>query len=276
MRVDYYEVRFMDIIIFSGQSNMQGQSDCLSENAVVEGASEYKYLTDEFVPLKNPVGENITFEKCAGYVPDVGVNLGQWLSDHVLGSACYNHTNLVPSFCRRYVADTGEDVVAVHAAKGSTDIAYWLPGGAGYETLTAKASAAIEKARSTASVGRVYFVWLQGESDAILNVSKDEYKKRITHLCNSLRADLGVEKFGIIRVGRFTNDQRDLEIINAQDEVCTENDNFLMLTDIATTLNEIPEYMHPAIAGHYSAAGLERLGDAAAETLAAHRNTTKE
>jgi len=47
----------MDVIIFSGQSNMQGQSERLSENDVVNDAYEYKWLTDELLPLKNPVGK---------------------------------------------------------------------------------------------------------------------------------------------------------------------------------------------------------------------------
>ena len=41
-----------------------------------------------------------------------------------------------------------------------------------------------------------------------------------------------------------------------------------MLTDIATQLNEQSEYMNPHVRGHYSAKGLERLGDDAGKTLA--------
>ena len=47
-----------DIIIFSGQSNMQGQSEALpKENFPVDGAVEYRYYGDELIPLKHPVGE---------------------------------------------------------------------------------------------------------------------------------------------------------------------------------------------------------------------------
>lgn len=51
----------MDIIIFGGQSNMQGQTECMSEDMIVSNAFEYLYLDDDMVPLKNPVGENITY-----------------------------------------------------------------------------------------------------------------------------------------------------------------------------------------------------------------------
>ena len=52
----------IDIIIFSGQSNMQGQSEYFSDCLPIENVFEYKYLDDEIIPLGNPVGENITKE----------------------------------------------------------------------------------------------------------------------------------------------------------------------------------------------------------------------
>ena len=114
---------------------------------------------------------------------------------------------------------------------------------------------------------RIFFVWLQGESDAISGMTKEDYKAAMHVLCDALKADLGIDLFGIIRVGRFTNDARDLEIIAAQDEMCREDKSFVMLTDIATELNQNPEYMNPRVKGHYSAKGLELLGSMAAETL---------
>ena len=102
---------------------MQGQSECLSEDAVVENAFEYKFLTDELVPLKNPVGENITVDFKEGYTHVKGAS-DDWRERHLLGSACYNHTNLVPQFCRAYVKETQHEVVAVHTAKGATVVIY--------------------------------------------------------------------------------------------------------------------------------------------------------
>ena len=72
----------------------------------------------------------------------------------------------------------------------------------------------------------------------------------------------------MIRVGRFTNDERDLQIIEAQDEVCKTDPTFLMLTDEATEMNKVPEYMNPFAAGHFSAKGLHKLGADAASALA--------
>ena len=52
----------MDVIIFSGQSNMQGESEMLLPAHEIKGAFEYKFLSDSIVPLSDPVGENITFD----------------------------------------------------------------------------------------------------------------------------------------------------------------------------------------------------------------------
>lgn len=242
---------------------MQGQSECLSEEAIVENAYEYKFLKDELVPLKNPVGENITYDFKEGYLRVKGAPSDEWRDTHVLGSACYNHTNLVPEFCRAYIRENSREVVAVHAAKGNTEISYWLPGSMGYEALVKKSKAAVEKVCSE----HIYFVWLQGESDAIAGKSIAYYKECLAKLCNALKKDVGIEKFGIIRVGRFTNDERDDRIILAQSETCRENEDFLMLTEIATELNENPEYMNPFVKGHFSAKGLEMLGREAGKTL---------
>ena len=187
---------------------------------------------------------------------------------HVTGSACYGHTNLVPEFCRVYSEATGNKVLAVHVAKGSTTIAEWLCGSVGYSIITEKAAAAIKEAKGHEAIEHIFFVWLQGESDAVCGNTKAYYKEKLAQLNDALKKDIGIEKFGIIRVGRFTNDARDSEIISAQDEICLESSDFLMLTTIATELNDQNEYMNPYVPGHYSAKGLEKLGAAAAKTLA--------
>ena len=242
---------------------MQGQIETLSEHDIVKDAYEYKWLTDELLPLKNPVGENITYFMDRGDNVTPETNIPSWLKEHALGAACYGNTNLVPSFCRTYTDITKRQVRAVHAAKGSTRISEWLPGTPIYDVLIRKARGAIQKVNPE----RIFFVWLQGESDAVASVMKNDYKAALHVLCDALKADLGIDLFGIIRVGRFTNDDRDLEIISAQDEICREDEYFVMLTDISIELNQKDEYMNPHIKGHYSAKGLELLGSVAAEYL---------
>jgi len=267
----------IDVIIFGGQSNMQGQSECLTSTEIVECAYEYKFLEDIAQPLRNPVGENIKYDGSSGYSITEETDLRVWLSEHVTGASCYGNTNLVPAFCREYIDVCEEEieVLASHSAKGSTQINEWLPGTKGYKTIVNKGEAAIAYAKQNGQLGRVFFVWLQGESDAVAGISKDVYKKSLMVLNQALCTELGIECFGVIRVGRFTRNERDLEIICAQNEVCNEQKEFLMLTEIATELNEQEEYMNPYVKGHYSAKGLETLGAAAGRRFAEYRNGGK-
>ncbi len=246
---------------------MQGQTERLSDSSIVAHAFEYKWLKDALVPLQNPVGENITYDKKEGCAVTRETDAHTYLKEHVLGAACYGHTNMVPKFCESYIEQTKTDVVAVHAAKGSTVVGQWLPGTPGYDMVVEKSLGAIRKAQETGELGLIYFVWLQGESDACQKCPKEVYKEQLRKLGAGLKKDLGIEKFGVIRVGRFSNDEGDLEIMAAQDEVCEEEEDFVMLTRITTQLNEIQEYMSPEFAGHYSAKGLEKLGEVAGKAL---------
>ncbi|MBQ8892788.1 MAG: hypothetical protein IJ043_00075 [Clostridia bacterium] len=245
-----------DLIIFSGQSNMQGQSEELLP-LEVPCALEYRWLSDRLLPLRDPVGEDIRYDHTPGK-PFDGKEQQQWLQDHVTGSACYGHTSLVPAFCHAYTAETGREAVAVHIAKGSTCIAEWLPGTPGFELLIKKASAA----KKAADAEHIYFVWLQGESDAIAGNSQEYYQEKLLLLENTLRKELLIEAFGIIRIGRFTGDSRDDAIIAAQRAICRRPE-FLMLTELA---EKAP--MNPYVKGHFSAAGLQQLGFDAGKTLA--------
>ena len=258
-----------DIIVFSGQSNMEGQTEKLLDDSVVPGAYEYKYATDSLVPLCDPFGENLLYNGTAGvpYEDHMGMT---WHAKHALGGSAYGNTTLIPEFCRVYIKETGREVTAVGAAKGAETIDYFMPGHAGYEILVKKTKAAIKKTKDFS--GSVYLVWLQGESDAIIAKDKQTYKEQIKKAAHALADDIGLTKFGMIRVGRFTNDERDDEIIKAQDEVCVEDDLFLMLTDEATKLNEMPEYMNPYVGGHFGALGLTKLGHDAALTLSVYVN----
>lgn len=257
-----------DLLIFGGQSNMQGECERCSETQAVAGAMEYRYLTDSLVPLCNPVGENILLDKTRGDAVVYGTNLQDWVSRHVLGAACYGNTSLIPSFCRAYCENSQRQAVAVPVCRGGTMLSFWMPGTVGYEMIVEKTLAASAKTAETAQIGKKYFVWLHGESDAANGMSKLYYKENLTAFKEHLKADAGMDRFCIIRVGRFAGDARDDAIMEAQSELCKQDPDFLMLTEIASELCKNPKYMNPNLAGHYSAEGLELLGKTAGSALA--------
>ncbi len=260
-----------DIIIFGGQSNMQGQTECRLGEEPVAGALEYRFLSDSLIPLQNPTGEDIRYDGTEGF-PFGAPGMDNWHGQIALGSTVYGYTSMLPFFCRAYREGTGTDVVAVHAAKGATQMEYWLPNGEGYDMFIRKCEAAIAKtAADVGEIGKKHMVWLQGESDAIASVTKDDYKKMLSDLGHNLKERFGLDRFGIIRVGCFTMDERDWEIIHAQEELCAEDEFFVMLTRVCSdycTKEEYKAYMNPEAHGHYSAEGLKKIGEIAGKALA--------
>lgn len=265
----------VNLIIFGGQSNMQGQTDEPNERPEAPGALEYKMLTDALVPLCDPVGEDITYGGTAGWAETKTSDGAKWLSEHALGSVCFGNASMVPAFMRTYQALTNHKAVAVHAAKGSTVIAQWLPGAPEFEMLCKKAGMAKEKIQKDYAIGKIFFVFLQGESDALAGTSQAEYEKMITAMKDGLKKELGIDKFGIIRVGLFAMDARDRAIMNAQEAVCRNDADFLMLTRSTERLFAQKSMMNPEYHGHFGTKGLATLGEEVAEALASFETRTK-
>lgn len=252
----------IDIIIFAGQSNMQGETEGLPEvNLPIEGAWEYRFLSDTLVDLKHPVGEDINGDSLWGAKNGCGT--------------------LVPDFCNTYVRKTERNVVAVHTARGATTISQWLKGTDRYNCMIEKVNSAVCKVKEIGEIGNIFFVWLQGESDAIIGTSKENYEKMITDFKNDLMADLNIQKFCIIGVGYFCRvapwlefskngegKPRDEKIMSAQKQVCEVDDDFIMLTEICKTISMDSHYMNPNMGGHYNNKGMALIGETAGKRLA--------
>ena len=235
----------MDLIFFGGQSNMEGQTDSLpADTGAIESAVEYKFKTNEFVPLRHPAGEDVP----------------PWL-----WGANDGHGSLLPDFCRSYCSVHPVKIAAVHAAKGATTIDDWVPGGELYNAAVEKQQAALRAAG--VEVGHVFYVWLQGESDAIRKLPEAEYLQKIIAFKDALKRDCGIEKFGIIRVGYFVGGEDDEVFMNAQERAVKEDGDFLMLTRITAKLSRDHRYLNPEAAGHYNNEALSLIGREAGEAL---------
>lgn len=254
----------MDVLIFCGQSNMQGQTEGLpSVNPIVSNALEYRFLTDSLVELRHPVGEDITVE-----------------SELMLAAAYNGCGTLVPSFCEEYVKACGKRVIAIHAAKGATRVSQWLPDTERYKCLSEKITAGIRLASKLEPVEKIFFVWLQGESDAIEGISFEDYSARLLQLKNALKRDIGIDAFGIIEVGYFASEiswsdkpldvrlQGDEAIMRAQESIVRQDGDFVLLTDICKQLSRCKEYINSDAEGHYNNKAMELVGRAAASGLA--------
>ena len=241
-----------DLIIFGGQSNMQGQTEGNPNDMPVANAKEYLLLSDSFKELKNPVGE------------DIGELL---LASHMGGGS------LVPYFAQEYVKGTGRSVVAVHAAKGATTIKQWLKntaeGGERYKKAVEKMLAAKTKILAEGGkIGNILYVWLQGESDALAKTSGEEYREMLLRFKNDLKQDVGIDKFGIIEVGYFSyvcemDNALDEAIQSAQVSLCNSDSDFVYLTGKAKELSLKQDWLNPEAPGHFSNKAMREIGESA-------------
>ncbi len=252
----------MDILIFAGQSNMQGETEGLPAcNEAVENAWEYRFETDSLVPVAHPVGED--------------------LGNELLMRSTGGCGSLVPDFCRVYTRETGRKVLAIHTARGNTRIDEWQKGTDRYECALQKIRAGMEKAKTVGTIDRIYYIWLQGESDAIKRTTEDAYVQMLKAYKDDLKNDVGIEKFGIIKVGYFcgtvtwiTDRTReegrvcDEVIMAAQERIVKEDSDFVMLTRICREFSLDPQYINPFAQGHYNNAAMTIIGTEAAKALA--------
>ena len=249
-----------DVIIFGGQSNMVGETEGPPEsNEPVKGAYEYRYGENDLVELKHPVGEDLFWGALEGSVKGGG--------------------SLVPSFCRTYVNKTGRTVVAIHVACGSTTVAEWLHGTRRHYHTIRKINAAFEKIKEKYEINDIYYVWLQGESDAIIQTSEEEYFSKLIQYKNELKSEIDFKKFCIIKIGYFASVadwiegtkedkiKRDEAIQRAQERVVESDKDFVMLTRVCTEYSRDKNHINPYVGGHYNNATLDLIGASAAETL---------
>ena len=190
--------------------------------------------------------------------------------------------SLVPAFCRAYIEETGREVIAIHAARGNTTLGEWQKGTHRFYSMSQKIRLGIEKAKEQGTVEHIYYVWLQGESDAIIRTSEEEYLESLIRYKNNLKKEFAIEKFGIIKVGYFfctsqwhtqvsTYEEKkkcDEVIMRSQERAVEEDSDFIMLTRICTELSQQFEYINPQASGHYNNAGMEIIGAKAGKTLA--------
>ena len=240
----------MDVIIFGGQSNMRGTSNGFPQDVIeFDDVYEYLYNSKSYQILKHPCGEHI------------GEDLLHCASD---GNGC-----ILPDFCRAYKVARPVKIMAVHAAKGGSMLCEWEKGCERYEAAKEKILAAIKAAKEIEDVEHIYYLWLQGESDACYKTSTEEYYQRLIDYKNALKEDIGIEKFGIIRVGYFARDDEKYDhMIQAAQEKCVKDDpDFLMLTRVCEFLSKDKFFINSLHRGHYNNNALAIIGNCAGEYL---------
>ena len=250
----------VDIILFTGQSNMVGRDTQKYEQAIPEGmAYEYLMNSDELVEVKNPVGENIGGTTSN---PTVEVSSG---------------SSIVPAFVAKYVQETGRKVIVVHAARGAQAISYFVPGTKIYNVLLEKYTKAVSYVEKNTAydIGKKFYVMFQGESDASVSgppdVTVKNYKTDYLKFHNGVKEELGLEFGSMILTSKNTHDVPSgvLLINQAQTALAEEKDDIIVASTCATGFydyNFDEYYLKDTV--HYNAAGLQAIANEAATSVA--------
>ena len=249
------------VLIFIGQSNMQGSTGEKCTAPEQENCFEYKFLSNQLVPLKNPVGE------------DIGDNNELKESGKKCGS-------LVPFFCGAYSKSAGKKVIAIHTAKGDTKLSEWLPDTERFDIAVNKISAGIEKVKEEYEIEKTFVVFLQGESNALIQTTTKEYLDMLKTFKNALKSRFDFEKFAIIRVGYFaefapwiklpvkTKRKADKAIMKAQEYAVKLDKDFIMITRMLKKLSRKKKYLNPKEYGpHYNNYAMQMIGKVAGTKL---------
>lgn len=229
----------VDVVLFTGQSNMVGRETSKYSVSIEEGkAFEYKFLSDSLVPVANPVGE--TFGS-------VEVSSG---------------SSIVPQFCADYVSSTGRNIVAVHVARGGRAISYFTQQGAIYADIVRKYSACIDYLENSDGyeVGRRFYVMFQGESDTNSTASQDYYDSYMS-FHNGLKDAIGTEFGAQIYIGRNSTEDKAgiLRINNVKKQLAEDNEDIIICNkENATYYYDNPQYLLSDNI-HYTASGLKKI-----------------
>ena len=245
-----YDTNKVDIIMFAGQSNSCGR-------ATLASATTPK---DLFVTVPTSIGftfQNNANGSCDSTIKEVKEPLA------INGSSAYGY---IPAFINAYHSITGRKVCACFKSNGGTSIHYWFPfelDAEGNETskastyypqmVTAINTSKTHLASSGYELGDVLMVWCQGENDAAYlgndaansycteygtTCKTDEqkiayYKKGLSRIIEKLREDVDLTTVFNMRIGHSgSKKMRNQVIIEAQNQLCSENPDCVMVSTI--------------------------------------------
>lgn len=236
--------RSMDLIIFMGQSNMSGAGGDASEAPeLTEGAGyEYRAVTDPDTlhVLSEPFGE----KENRGALDDTEL--------------LERKGSLVTAFVNAYYEQTKVPVVAVSASRGSSSLNGWLTKGLKEEAADRLNGAKDRMKKEKIHVHHTYMVWFQGEADANLETSAEEYQKELSELVSYMK-EQGVEKCFLIELGPdLTDPAKHQEIMEAQISACKKNQDLFLVSTLPAELTDTD--MKDELGIHFTQKALNLIG----------------
>lgn len=202
-----------DIILFSGQSNSCGRARTSDATAPLD------------VFLNVPTTKAITFNNSSSGTP---VQIVEPISAN--GTSYYGY---IPAWLNAYYAVTGRKVCTCYSSNGGTPIANFMKGATYYGASKVENTKTALLANNK-TIGHIYLVWCQGETDGDQSKTTEYYKTSFRQMLNDLKADCGIEKAFIMRIGQINSgtSEKYRPIIKAQNELAQEYDDIIMASTI--------------------------------------------
>ena len=257
----------IDILVFAGQSNMMGHGNAASAPAVAK-KTVYAYL-----PVSSP-------GKISKFSEPFGKNENDKYINNVMGEENLATGSMVAAFAKAYNKTTKTPVLAVPCAMQGTGSYKWNE--TLYQAIISRTVSAKKAAKKAGySVGRVYLVWMQGESDALAmqrnedgtcdsTMSPEEHIKNVRSMFKKVKKKTGLSKCFVIRIPSFYGSQKDPYgekwsnyyklIQNAQITLCADYDDFVMAYSNTPKLGK--KYLQ-ADGMHLTQSALNKVGKAA-------------
>ena len=196
----------VDLVMFIGQSNMAGRGVASESVVVTEGHGyEFRAISDptQLYPVVEPFGLNENN-------PTSGVS-----EKSKTGS-------LVSAFIEGHYKYRQVPIVGVSCSVGGTSTSFWAPDKKPLNDAIARHnSAKVWLEKNGYTIEHDYMVWLQGENDAVSDVTSDQYATNLIAIIEEMVAEAGVEFCAVIRIGNAKNDPTLADrIILSQTNLC--------------------------------------------------------
>ena len=177
----------VDLVLFLGQSNMAGAGGnaAYAPKVPYEHGYEFRAISDptRLYPIEEPFGIN---ENNLNAIMDLpGAKKG----------------SLVSSFANTYYAETKVPIVAVSASAGDTNTKFWMSERVAADYTERLKRAVVWLENDKYEIRYKYVIWLQGESDAISELSTEQYVENMDTIIRPLFIG-GVQKVFFITPGR--------------------------------------------------------------------------
>ncbi|MCM2675904.1 sialate O-acetylesterase [Alkalicoccobacillus plakortidis] len=247
----------VDLVLFMGQSNIAGRGVAEEAPSVAEGHGyEFRAITDPttLYPVTEPFGVNENKEDGITETIKTG--------------------SLVSAFINEYYSITHLPIVAVSASKGGSSIDEWQPGTPYLNDSIDRLHTAKEWLESNGyEVRRLFMVWCQGETDAL--VPKSSYVPKLTNMIEEM-LEQGVERCYLIRIGNKEGTDLYKSMIEIQTDFCKSYPHATLVSTLYAGMTSDQLNLMKDDGIHYTQEGYNRVGEEAGRNVAFHINNRKE